>query len=66
MKNIYPNLATVMKAKGWSTSDLKNVLRINQQLVVNKLYGRTKFTSLEKFVLARELMADEDELFRKE
>lgn len=66
MKNIYPNLANVMKAKGWSTSELKTVLRINQQLVINKLYGRTKFTPLEKFVLARELMADEDELFGKE
>ena len=66
MKNIYPNLANVMKAKGWSTADLKDVLRINQQLVVNKLYGRTKFTPLERFTLARELMADEEELFRKE
>lgn len=66
MRNIYPNLAKVMETKGWSTSDLVNVLHTNQMKITNKLYGRTEFTDLEKFTLARELMADEEELFRKE
>lgn len=66
MRNIYPNLAAVMKEKGWSVSDLEIALRITRYQAINKLYGRTIFTGLEKFTLARELMADEDELFRKE
>lgn len=66
MRNIYPNLANVMESKNWSVSDLENVLHISKYQAINKLYGRTVFTDLEKFTLARELMADENELFRKE
>jgi hypothetical protein len=53
--------------RGWNLkeSDLQAIIKVSPARMTNLMYGRTKFTDLEKDILAKALKVDETELFER-
>lgn len=65
MKCIYPKLEEVMKGWNLKESDLQAIIKVSPARMTNLMYGRTKFTDLEKDILSKTLKVDESELFER-